>query len=217
MNPRSKQQVVTEFRCGEILAAARKTFSKKGFEKVTVDEIAEAAGLAKGTVYQYFSSKQEIYLAALREGVREMAERTQREVQAATGVRAKVEAFIRTRLEFLYENRDFFAVYHAEFGNLIHPASLNQEFRNLFRVQFQALQAVLEGALQRGELADVSTETLAIAIYESTRGLMLRRSLGWTTATVDEQVATLMKILWAGVGQGAGSRADGKMAAHVDR
>jgi AcrR family transcriptional regulator len=217
MSLRSKQQVVTEFRCAEILTAARKTFSKKGFEKVTVDEIAEAAGLSKATVYQYFSSKQEIYLAALSEGVKEMAERTQRQVQAAVEVRAKVEAFIRTRLEFLYENRDFFAVYHAEFGNLIHPASLNQEFRNLFRLQFQTLQSVLEGALQQGELADVSTETLATVIYESTRGLMLRRSLGWTTATVDEQVASLMKILWAGVGQRASTRAHGKLAAYVDR
>ena len=108
MNTRTKQQVVAEFRCTEILEAARKVFSKKGFANVTVDEIAEAAGLTKATVYQYFPSKQEIYLTALRAGVSELAERTERCMALATGgIQNKVETFIRTRLQFLYENREF--------------------------------------------------------------------------------------------------------------
>lgn len=128
-----------------------------------------------------------------------MVERTELQMQRASGIRFKVAAYIRTRLEFLHENRDFFAVYHAEFGNLIHPASLNQEFRSLYRRQFERLRTLLEEAVQNGELAGVSAETLATAIYESTRGLMLRHSLGWSDASVDEQVETLMRILWDGV------------------
>ena len=198
---RTKQQVVAEFRCSEILEAARKLFSKRGFGDVTIDEIAAAAGLAKATVYQYFPSKQDIYLGALRNGVHELVERTEQQVNAAQGVRAKVEAFIRTRLEYLQEHHDFFAVYHAEFGNLTHPATLNQEFRTIYRRQFARLEAILEEGIQQGGLARVSTETLAIAIYESTRGLMLHRSLGWSTAGVDQQVATLMQLLWNGAGK----------------
>lgn len=197
---RTKQQVVAEFRSSEILAAARKVFSVRGFRGATVDDVAAAAGLAKATVYSYFASKEDIYLAALSKGVRDMVERTEERIQAApNGIRSKVEAYIHTRLEFLHENQDFFAVYHAEFGNLIHPASLNKEFRSLYRRQFERLRTLLEEAVENGELADVSAETLATAIYESTRGLMLRRSLGWSDASVDEQVETLMRILWDGV------------------
>jgi AcrR family transcriptional regulator len=197
----TKQQVVAEFRCSEILVAARKVFSTQGYRDATVDDIAATAGLAKATVYAYFPSKQDIYLAALSQGVRELAQRTEQEMDAATGgIRAKIEAFIRTRLEFLFANREFFAVYHAEFGNMIHPASLNQEFRNLYRCQFDRLEAVLQQAIETGDLAGVSAETLATTIYESTRGLMLRRSIGWTSATVEEQVSSLMRILWDGAG-----------------
>lgn len=198
---RTKQQVVAEFRCGEILEAARKLFSKRGFGDVTIDEIAAAAGLAKATVYQYFASKQDIYFAALRAGVHDLLARTDAQMDAAEGLRAKVEAFIRTRLEYLQQHHEFFAVYHAEFGNLTHPATLNQEFRTLYRRQFERLRGVLEEGIKRGELAGVSAETLAIAIYESTRGLMLHRSLGWSTTGVEEQVATLMRILWHGAGK----------------
>jgi AcrR family transcriptional regulator len=196
----SKQQVVAQFRSSEILAAARKVFSIRGFRDTTVDEVAAAAGLAKATVYTYFSSKQDIYLAALSEGVRKMVECIEEKMQAAPDdIRSKVEAYIRTRLEFLCENRDFFKVYHAEFGNLIHPASLNIEFRNLYRRQFDRLKGLLEEAVEKGEIVGISPETLATMIYESARGLTLRRNLGWTTATIDEQVETLMRILWDGV------------------
>ena len=199
MPKRTKQEVVAEFRCTEILDAARAVFSKRGFNDVTVDEIAAEAGLAKATVYQYFPSKQDIYLAALRAGVHQLLERTETAMREAEGSRAKVKAFIRTRLEYLHKHQEFFAVYHAQFGNVMHPASLNEEFRELYRRQFENLLAALRQGIKRGELAKVSAEALAIAIYESTRGVMIHRCLGWSTATVDQQVDSLMQILWQGI------------------
>src|SRR5437879_7970229 len=50
----------------EILDAAQRIFSDRGVQKSTVADIAEAAGVAKGTVYLYFGSKEHL-LAALRD------------------------------------------------------------------------------------------------------------------------------------------------------
>ena len=47
----------------DILTAAGKVFSEKGYAAATVEEIAESAGVAKGSVYNYFSSKQELFTA----------------------------------------------------------------------------------------------------------------------------------------------------------
>jgi AcrR family transcriptional regulator len=44
-----------------ILAAARKRFAQKGFAETTIDEIAQAGGVAKGAVYHHFSAKEEIF------------------------------------------------------------------------------------------------------------------------------------------------------------
>ena len=195
----TKQQVVAAFRSSEILDAARKVFSKRGFRDATVDEIAEAAGLAKATVYQYFPSKQEIYLAAMRHGAMEMIEKTQREVDAAAGIRAKLTAFARTRLAYLEENREFFSVYNSQFGNLTHPASINDEFRNLYLHHLQFLEAVLRDSMQCGEIPHAPVEILATTLYEATRGLMLRRTLGWSQTTVEQEAAGLIEILWKGI------------------
>jgi AcrR family transcriptional regulator len=69
---RTKKEVVTEFRTAGILEAARKVFAKKGFSDATVDDIANAAGVAKGTIYLYYKSKRDVYFAALKFGLEQM-------------------------------------------------------------------------------------------------------------------------------------------------
>ena len=66
---RTKTDVVSEFRRDEILDAAHRVFASQGFRDATVDHIAEAAGVAKGTVYLYFKSKDDLYWAALHRGL----------------------------------------------------------------------------------------------------------------------------------------------------
>src|SRR5258706_12398395 len=95
--PKTKQEVVSEFRCGTILEAARKIFAKKGYEAATVDDVAEAAGVAKGTLYLYFRSKRELYLAALRHDVLAWNRETASRAQAAPAIEAQVRAFTDAR------------------------------------------------------------------------------------------------------------------------
>ena len=52
-------------RKGEIAHAALGLFAKNGFESTSISQIAEAAGIGKGTVYEYFESKEELIAAAL--------------------------------------------------------------------------------------------------------------------------------------------------------
>lgn len=57
---------------GQILEAALMVFAKKGFSKSTISDIANAAGIGKGTVYEYFSNKEEIINCAFREFMRSL-------------------------------------------------------------------------------------------------------------------------------------------------
>src|SRR6266567_8671848 len=79
-----KRQVVAEFRRSEILSAATKVFGSKGFEGTRMDDIAEEADLAKGTVYIYFQSKDEIYEAVVEQVVTEIVALTAEQVALAT-------------------------------------------------------------------------------------------------------------------------------------
>ena len=52
-----------EMRKSSIIDAAEKVFFQKGFEAATMDDVAEKAELSKGTLYLYFSSKEDLYMA----------------------------------------------------------------------------------------------------------------------------------------------------------
>ncbi len=195
---KSKQTVVSEFRCAEILEAARKVFARYGFDGATVDEIAEAAGLAKGTVYLYFSSKRELYLEALRLGSLRLIEEVKRNVAAAPAPADKIRAFIEARLRYAEENRNLVKIYHSEFGNF-GPAHANKEFRNLYLEQVRMLEAVIEEAAAQGHIRAVPAEAAAFAISEMIRGLIVQRLFGRSRETVATDCQFLFEMVWKGL------------------
>ena len=197
MVKKTKQEVVSEFRCAEILDAARSVFARKGFYATTVDEIAETAGLAKGTLYLYFRSKRDLYLEALKQGLVALIEKTRQNLEAAPTAAEKIKAFVSTRIRYAEENRDFILIYHAEFGN-IGRAPL-KEFRELYLQQAKALEAVLREAAERGQVPLSRPDAAAFAVYEMTRGLITQRMLGWSAATAEEDIDFLSGMIWNGL------------------
>ena len=63
---KDKKKSLAEMRKQQILDAALPIFSRKGFALTTTSEIAEAAGVAEGTIYNYFSNKRELFIAVIK-------------------------------------------------------------------------------------------------------------------------------------------------------
>jgi AcrR family transcriptional regulator len=196
---KSKQEIVSEFRCGEILAAARKVFAVRGFSDATMDEIAAAAGIAKGTVYLYFPSKKDVYLEALKQGLTELRDRTRANMHAAKGIQARLQAFVRTRLEYAEANRDFIKIYHSEFGNLTNAATCDSEFQQLYLQQAKELEKVLQSAMDSGEIRRLRSDFAAFIIYDMVRGVMTQRLLEWSTVPLEEDIELLNDLIWKGI------------------
>jgi AcrR family transcriptional regulator len=63
--PRNRQQIPREERAGDLLAAATELFLTKGYDGTTMADISAAAGVARGNVYWYFKSKDDIFAAVM--------------------------------------------------------------------------------------------------------------------------------------------------------
>ncbi|MCK4866071.1 MAG: TetR/AcrR family transcriptional regulator [Gammaproteobacteria bacterium] len=74
-----------EERPAEILAAALKTFSSKGFAATKLAEVAKEAGVSKGTLYLYFESKEALFKAVVSEFVLPQIARAEEQAQQNTG------------------------------------------------------------------------------------------------------------------------------------
>src|SRR5215470_12934105 len=164
---KTKKDVVTEFRTAGILEAARTVFATKGFNEATVDDIAAAAGVAKGTVYLYYKSKRDIYFAALKFGIERMYAALADELRTVSGPADKLRALIAVKLAYFDENRDFFKIYYSELGNLcIHPGAIDSEFKTLYLEQARVIESILKEGARRKVLRAVRAEQAAFAISD---------------------------------------------------
>src|ERR1700686_3697420 len=101
-----------------ILQAARTVFASQGYANTVVEDIATAAGIAKGTLYLYFPSKEQIYLAALLEEARQLDADSRTAMSAADTWQDKLGAYLRVRLRYFETHQDFLRIYMTEFRGM---------------------------------------------------------------------------------------------------
>ncbi len=79
-----------EARPAELLAAALELFTERGYAATRLDDVAKRAGVSKGTVYLYFSSKEDLFKAVVREGLVPVLERGEKMVDEHRGDTAEL-------------------------------------------------------------------------------------------------------------------------------
>ncbi len=197
---RTKKDVVTEFRTAGILEAARRVFATKGFSQATVDDIASAAGVAKGTVYLYYESKRDIYFAALKSGIEQMYSKLDEELKKVSTPEEKLRALIGVKLAYFDDNRDFFKIYYSELGNIcIHPGAIDSEFMAMYLDQAKVVEAILKEGARKKIIRPVRTEQTAFAISDVIRGVVTQRVLGWSKSKISQDVEFIFDLIWKGI------------------
>jgi len=101
---RTKKDVLSEFRRSELLTAARAVFGRKGFHDASIEEIAEMAEVAKGTVYLYYKSKKDLYLEALRFGLDLLVKQLKARADHPGSCLEILRALAETKIVFFEEN-----------------------------------------------------------------------------------------------------------------
>lgn len=181
-----RQQKKVESR-RRILDSARDIFFRDGFMAANLDEVAEKAGVAKGTLYRYFESKADLYVAVLAENGKVFTDKI---VQASTAEPSSAVEQVRSISKFYFahwtEHPEYFQIFWAldnqpVIGDL--PGAVVDEVTRLWEQSLEILDATLQRAVKNGEIADCDTWqaanilwTLANAIIQS-ESTMARRGL----------------------------------------
>ena len=133
-----KKELITEYRRKQIIDAALAVFSRKGYGEATIPDIAREAGIAVGTIYNYYPSKRDLLVSILASHVLSEPFLTLMEQPPEADDRTFFRSLIEDRLTLLSENADKFLFMLSE-------AYRDQEFRR------QWAQGVIQPALQRAE------------------------------------------------------------------
>jgi AcrR family transcriptional regulator len=187
----------------KLYAAAVTLIAEQGFSATTVDEIAERAGVAKGTVYYNFASKNDLFEELLRDGVERLRDALR---QAAAAARARggggvdaLDAMILAGLNFIVHHPSFTQLYVAE---LWRTNRAWQDTLTLVRTEaVSVVEEVLAGAVADGELSDeIDVPLTASALF----GMVLVAALDWQAfqpeRSVEDVHAALSRLLQGRVG-----------------
>ena len=148
----TRRRLTAEERRTEILDAALRTFSRKGYHAASIDDIAGEAGVSKALIYEHFASKQELYADLIARNAREL---TQRVAAALVGVELEsgmgrlatgLEAFF----AFVEERRDAWRMLFREVTDIETAAVVGRMVEQV-TVEVTGLIALDPGARDVGD------------------------------------------------------------------
>ena len=94
---RRRVRLDNDARRAQLLQLARKAFSDRSYDEVSIDDLARGAKISKGLLYHYFPTKRDLYVAGLREIAEELVQRVTAiptDLPPAEGVRAGLDAYL---------------------------------------------------------------------------------------------------------------------------
>jgi AcrR family transcriptional regulator len=171
----------------EILTAAIKVFGKKGFACTCVGDVADAAKIAKGTVYLYFDSKEEIYASAVQMAVAQLQELATERIRSVKGVRERLTIAIAVRMEFWHEQLNLYRLLLTVGREARHK----RQTQDLLRLGHAHFLSILQDGEAAGELEPRDFDTIAWAILDMIRGANERRMDNLTARTPQQDAASI--------------------------
>lgn len=165
---------MAEERETQILAAALDVFAQKGVHQTRMEDVANAAGIAKGTVYLYFKGKDAIIWALLRQYFDTSYDEL---TELPSGV-SVADHLLRWTEKVLQKAQAFqqYASLGFEFYALAgRDPAIAEHLRQIYQRYHAALQDLLRQGVQRGELQDVDMSeiaTILLGFYEGVNVLL---------------------------------------------
>ena len=181
-----------------IVVVARRIFTRYGFRKATMEEIASTSQMGKSSIYYYFKSKEEIFRAVVEFEARMLKERLSRIIGKNNSPPERLKAYILFRLHHVRTLENFYAALNEE--TLSHMDFILDIRRN-FEIEEQLLVGeILEDGMKQGVFQLSSSKIGAIAISTMMKGLELPLLLDEAHKTDREELMEdLIRVLLYGI------------------
>ena len=167
-----------ERRREEILDAAQRVFVEKGLTTATVDDIAIAAELSKGTLYLYFESKEDIYIALMMRGLRLLYSMFNNIISVETSVVKILHRMEEAYTVFFNTQRNYFRMLDSAFRPNVHK-EVSEEMRRTYTTESQKnweqiIDLFNRGVREKKIRNDINPVDMAIIIWSNATALMTR-------------------------------------------
>lgn len=188
-----------------IMKAALKIFSQKGFSPAALDEVAQEAGIAKGTLYLYFKDKEDLFCSTILNVIDDLANFLREHIDEKMGPIQVLESIAYHQLQFFSQNRDVYGI----FQTLIND-NLLCSHKRLFSLLLEKKQELIDyetSIVERGKRkgvirSDLKTEDIVISfdgiVTNAIRQLGIEANFA-SPIEVEGRARSIMKVLLEGI------------------
>ena len=142
----------------KIFEASMKLFAEKGYEGTSIEEITSEVGVAKGTLYYHFTSKEEIFDFLISEGMGLLENSIQIKVSKQDNYVDKVRAIILIQVKLVEKYEKFITILTTEmWGN----SERSKACRNFVSEYLEDIKKILDEGIEKGELKETNTDLMS--------------------------------------------------------
>jgi AcrR family transcriptional regulator len=181
----------------QILEEAARLFSSQRFDEVLMDDIAQSAGVAKGTLYTYFSDKEELYFAVIFEGISRLNQQVLEKASSQKDPEKRLRDIVYSIVSFVAQNGFFYKLLSIEDSKSNTGKSVNRErWREERKIQLEAIESVLMAGHSEGSYRVCDSFVEAAILRDMVRSTVINAG---GKLSVDEMVDVIMRIFIDGI------------------
>lgn len=159
----------------DIFSAAASVFAEKGYSGTRMEDIAVKANIGKGTVYEYFRSKDELFFALYQNLLDKFHTKIYSALTPQQSPTETLAAFVTTTLKAFDEWHEY-AILLIEFWTEHRRGKFSQvEFSTIYDKSREIISGLIDAGIENGEFARVDSHVMASAIIGILDGVMLQR------------------------------------------
>ena len=156
----------------KIFEASMKLFAEKGYDATSVEEITATVGVAKGTLYYHFSSKEEIYNFLLEEGTKLLINNIDVKVSKLDNSIDKLRSIVLLQLRVITKYQNLITIYLSQVWG---SDERNQKCQKYINDYIGKIEEIVKEGIESGELKDGNSGIIASEIFAFTcAGLMYK-------------------------------------------
>jgi len=181
-----------------IIAAAEQIFAQKGFFETTISEIAKEAGVAEGTIYEYFENKKDLLYAVPEQNTIEYADFALNHLQGIKGATNKIRKIIWFQLDYFRTHRNYTKIMILEIRR--GPDYFKSKAYENLKLYSDLILTIIREGIRDGEIV---SDVNPYIVRDMILGTIEHISIPWLVfgreIPIDDIVEDICKIIFSGL------------------
>jgi len=181
----------------KIVIDAGDIFSRFGFRKTTMSDIARKTGMGKSSLYYYFKSKEEVFEQVVIYEADILIGELTKALERSNGAKEKLRSYISVRMQVLHKLSNY---YNAVFSDDLSHFDFIEKVRERYnKEEILTIQRILNRGIEQGQFRIENPELTAIAIFTAMKGLEI--PLFWHKVSDNPEIRfeNMLNILFYGI------------------